>query len=471
MIFSWLLLLVTLALLFSRFSRTQSPFSPVRMYLYGWLLVLGTMASGMIHFNRPMALVTFLLMLATHLFFYAGAYLAGRPPGKVNDISETTAIHLVRDDFDRLTLLLIFSLAIVGIALTAYDLFFGHGRLLLDEFSSGLKSIRGARWQIFFSKATEVSPLRSLTTTSCMIAATLFPFARKYRHNFLLFVSSVSAAVLVIQSFLSAGRFLFGLLVLSIVVSTAFVYGGDLRRRLVTMPRFFVGGSIAFYFLIIFPTLRNPDLALVVERSIQWITDAELAGWVKRIGEHPEMAWIKILAYSSSYFSGSLDKLNYFVTETDVMSWYKLGLYNVTQISQLLGTVVDGITPWQQARMDIANLMRQEGWSLNPWATGVRDLGIDFGIVGATAVMGLLGYVCQKIFILSQTRGSYLALLAATYVSVSCFIFAFISPFQIRIFGNSFWLLGIIALVRAILVNLHVRLPEDDTTHTKNTRR
>lgn len=383
-------------------------------------------------------------------------YIAGRPPILSDVDAQIRPSSYLRDDFDRLIVGILCVLAVVGAGLTLHELFLGRGQLLLTSFSSELARARTSRWELFFSGNVDVSPFRSLTVTSCLAIATLFALARKHKHRILLVISTISVVVVIAQSFLVAGRFLFGVLVLSLLVSTAFVNGGASMRRLFTLPRLIVGGTVAFYFLIVFPTQRNPALVEVVERSIQWSSDAELSGWVLWIGDMQGMAWIKILAYSLKYFSGSLDKLNYFVTETDVMSWYKLGSYNLTQVSQLLGAFLDGVTPWHQARLDIADIMKRAGWSLNPWATGIRDLGIDFGSVGATVVIGLLGFVGQKIYILSQTHGSYLSLIAATYVSLSCFIFAFVSPFQIRVLGNSFWLLGLLVILRYVVAKAAV---------------
>lgn len=410
--------------------------------------MLGSAASGVIHYNRPLSILAFLVITAAHLSFFGGTLLAGRIPRNSLNNLHLRVVGCIRDDFDRVMLGLLCVLAAVGAGMTFHDMLFGRGQLLLVGFSSELGRARSANWQLFFSGAADVSPLRSLTITSCLAVATLLPYARKHRMRLLQVVSLISAAVVIVESFLSAGRFLFGVLVLCLLISAAIVNGGKSMSRLFTVPRLVVGGSVAFYFLIVFPTQRNPHLAVLLERSIRAAADAELAGWVRQLAEYPGMSWVKILAYSQHYFSAALDKLNYFVSETDAMSWYKLGLYNGTQISQVIGIGSEGITPWHQTRLDIADLMDRAGWSRNPWSTGIRDLGIDFGIVGGIGAIGIFGYISQKVYVKSHTNGSYISLVAATYVSVSCFIFAFVSPFQIRILGNGFLLLIIFALVR-----------------------
>ena len=105
-----------------------------------------------------------------------------------------------------------------------------------------------------------------------------------------------------------------------------------------------------------------------------------------------------------------------------------------------------------QIRLDIADVMRTAGLTSNPWSTGIRDLGIDAGAIGSVAIIGLLGYTSQKLYNRSRVAHSYVAHVTATYTSVACFIFAFISPFQIRILSNGFVLLAAIAFARYIAI-------------------
>lgn len=211
---------------------------------------------------------------------------------------------------------------------------------------------------------------------------------------------------MVVSSLLSAARFSLGVLALCLLVSAALVYGAGSVRRVLTVPRLIIAGVIGFYFFVVFPTQRNPDLARAVERAVAYSGDAHIAEWVT----DQDMSWLNVFAYSTGYFSTALDKLNYFVAATDVFEWNLLGGYNMPQFAP-------GV--WHQARLNIADIMGREGWSLNPWSTGIRDLGIDFGM-GLILVVAVLGFISQLVYDKAMASRSYVGLIAATYVSVSC---------------------------------------------------
>lgn len=452
MLLQLILLATTCGLLY--FTRRQNAFSPVRMFLYGWLAVLGTASSGMVIYARPLAVSTFLLVLATLYAFVVGVYLAtGSQPsldGRLEKSERDIRIFgQPRDDIDRLALGLLCSLAVIGAAFVIRDLL-GGGYAVLANFATESSRVRNDYWAEFAAGNLEVSPIRSIGTVSCLCVATLLPYATRCRRRLLQIASAASAIVVAIDSFLSAGRFTLGVLALCLLVSATLVYGGESLKRVFTLRRVLIGGAIAFYFFIVFPTQRNPELADSVERTLWFLGDARLAGWVKDIAAVPGMGWLEIFAYSTSYYSGALDKLNYFVTETAVFQWHQFGLYNITQISQVSGALTGGVTPWHQIRLDIAELMSHEGWAVNPWSTAIRDFGIDFGLV-AVPIAGILGFVAQKAYARSLASRSFIGLITASYISIACLVFAFISPFQIRIISNGFWLLAAVAIARYLI--------------------
>jgi hypothetical protein len=183
-----------------------------------------------------------------------------------------------------------------------------------------------------------------------------------------------------------------------------------------------------------------------LDRYLGWLGAAHLSPWIKTITEQAGVTWLGVFAYATSYFSHGVDKLNFFITETDVASWYMLGMYNVPQASQLSAVFTESVTPWHQARLDIASLMATQGWALNPWATGIRDLAIDFGLVGAVVATFVFGWVSQRAYEAAKSSHSYFMLVVASYMSVSALTFAFLSPLQIRIISNGLWCLGMILL-------------------------
>ncbi len=426
----FVLLLVTG--MFLLFSSKQAAFSPVRMFLYGWLIVLGTYLIGMVQYQRPLAVETFLLVGGSIGAFVLGAYI-GRRRLKPTD----RPFGQPRNDVDRATLAGLCLLALIGVGMVASELV-GGGFEVITNFASQAGDIRNTYWEDFEAggaAAGDASPLRSVRfygVVACLAVATLLPYATQQKRRGLQLIAVLAAAAVVLDGLLSAARFSIGVLALCLLVSAALVYGGASMRKIFTLRRALLGGLIGFYFFVIFPAQRNPDVGRAAQASVARSGDARIADWVT----DTDASWLEVLAFSTSYFSTALDKLNYFVTQTDVFSWYTLGAYNLPQLAS--GT-------WHQTRLDIADLMGRQGWAPNPWSTGIRDFGIDFGVY-AILVVGVLGFLAQYVYDKSVASRTYAGLITATYVSVSCAIFAFISPFQIRILGAGLLLLTVIAL-------------------------
>jgi hypothetical protein len=409
------------------------------MFLYGWLVVLGTSVSGLVIYARDFALSTTFLVLATLIAFAAGTYSAPQC---------TTAgdqpFGRERDKVDGLTLTFLCLLAAVG-ALIVLQEMWQSGFALLENFNVAAEQQRNTRWLEFNAGEVEVTPVRAIGVAACLAVATLLPAATKQRRRTLKVASAISAIVVAADALLSVGRFNFGVLAICLLISGSLTFGGQTVRRIFTLRRLIIGVPIAVYFLVIFPVQRSQNVAASAQRALNNSGDGDFPEWVLNISNIPGMGWFEIFAYSSSYFSGALNKLNYFLTATDVFSWYEMGRYNLLQYSQAIGATEGGITPWHQIRLDIAAVLNSESWSLNPWSTGIRDLGIDFGLMTVPVVF-VLGYLAQTAYNKSVAGRSYVGLITATYVPVSCFLFAFISPFQIRILSNGFWLLAALAL-------------------------
>ncbi len=424
-------------------ARHQAAFSPLRMYLYGWVLVLGVTVSGLVTYGGEFAVTTSLLVLAALFAFAIGTHFAPTYPIEDRPFGET------RDRVDGLTLALLLVLAAVGTVAVFQELRAG-GFALVENFSEASGLRRNAKWDRFQAGEAESSPIRSLGVTSCLAVATLLPAATKQRRRPLQLAGFTSAVVVTADALLAVGRVSFGVMVICLLISSSLVYGGAAIRRVVTPRRLVIGVPLAVYFFLIFPVQRSKHLADSAVRSLHHSGDADFPDWVLHVSSRPGMEWFEIFAFSSHYFSSALNKLNYFVTETDVFSWYKLGLYNLPIISQTKGAMDGQTTPWHQIRLDIAEILGNEGWSLNPWSTGIRDLGIDFGLL-VVPMLVILGYIAQTVYNKSVAGRSYIGLIAATYVSVACLLFAMISPFQIRPLSNGFWLLGGIALTHYLI--------------------
>ncbi len=435
--------LVLLAAAFSLFlwcKPWSTAYSPIRMFLIGWIAVLAPSATGVLRYDNALALPTILLVLASLLAFVMGARAA---PSYVTSCDPDQTL----DAFDRLALTALCLLAGLATLFVLRDMA-GGGLRFLTNFSAEAAGVRTGMWTAFSTGEVEVQPVRSVAITSSLIVATLLPWASKNRFRWLTYASAIAGITVVISSFLVAGRSLTAVLVLCLLVSWSLTYGAGSLRRLFRLRIVVPLVALGFYFVVVFPVQRNASLqGNYIDRNLWYRANARFPDWVNSATNDYGIAWVKIVANSAEYFTSPLHNLNYFFTQTDVFSWSKLGIYNITQISQVSGAFGNDVTPWQQIRFDIAAVLGAEGRSPNPWSTGIRDLGIDFGLL-AIPLLAILGFIAQSVYVKCAKSGGYIGLAVAAYISVSCLIFAFISPFQIRILSNGLWLLGLIALAR-----------------------
>ncbi|MGY4867401.1 O-antigen polymerase [Mycolicibacterium elephantis] len=418
-------------------------FAPSRMFLLGWLVVFVSKASGVIVYQESMHIITFALLLGSITAFMLGVRLANR---KLLTDGRTRLVS--RSGSDQIFLAVMAIISIAGIVPLLRNIANGTvSRLLTD--ASTLSFVRIEQWDSFYSGESALSVLDSLGMAGCITLAALLPHFIKQRRPLWSCFSVVCAVAVIVDSLLSAGRFSIGVLVLLLIIGSALARGTRGRQRLFTVPRIAAAVAVAYYFFIIFPVQRNPALPTAVETHLGWAANSYLPDWVKEIAAQDGFSSFSVFAYSTGYFSRALDKLNYFLVHTDVSNWYLLGQYNFPQLSRLFASVSASESGWYEARMDIANLMYEQGWSPNPWATGVRDLVVDFGLLGAVLCAFIFGYVAQRVYISALPKADYMFNVAGAYVSASAFIFAFVGPSQIRLITTSFVLIAVLfALTR-----------------------
>lgn len=418
------------------------------MYLYGALLVEGMYATGLVVYENGLTIFAIVLLICSKLAFYTGARLVGNASVRRREFS-ASVIHL--DETDR-----VFLFFLIGGSILAGAFAFSEA-ISVGVFSGGyfggggLADARGEMWSEIYSDKATASPMKSMMTVASFCLAILLPFFYRGRRFFLLFISLYSCLVVVAEALLSAGRFSLALLILCLIVSFSVALQKTRLTEVVSWRVVLVVGGMIFYSLIVFPVQRNPELPYAVAAYLSWLADAEIASWVYEIAEIPGLSWFPVLAYSSSYFSGSLDKLSFFVSYTEVGDWYTLGLYNLPIISQI-GSAL-GFTDyyWVEIRQSIAGTMNYVGLAGNPWATGLRDFVIDFGSFGAVVVIALVGMALQACYVRSLNSMSIYWKILGVVASVAAFIMSFVSPLQIRLIANTFVALLLFILVRWVV--------------------
>lgn len=456
MTFVYFSLALTLWLLYGSPVRRQPFFSPMKMFLCGWFVVEGAYATGMIVYRDSIELWPATVLMAAKTAFISGALIVARS-GNTIDHQYSAAIRM--NNFDRLTLLVIAALSLAAGALVMVELL-NVGAVRVSFFSAGgLADIRDQRWDEFYSGKMSSSPVRSISGVGAFCLASLLPYFLRQRRKLLSFLALLSCFVVVAESVAAAGRFAVALLALILIVCGADAWGKTRFTQIINFRIAAVGAIAVFYFFIVFPVQRNPNLPHAVGTYLEWIANANISPWILNLSRMPGLGWLPVFAYSSSYFSGALDKLNYFMMFTDIASWYEMGVYNFPMISQIGSIIGISDNGWLEVRMKIASAMTYVGLSTNPWATGLRDLIIDFGEIGSIVAMALIGIISQAVFDKSRSSHTFHWKILSAYVVVGAFIMSFIGPLQIRLVSNGVLFIGLLAGVRFVLASaMHAKV-------------
>ena len=133
MLTAWVLLAGFLAVTLSPAVRAQGFFSPIRMFMYAWMLVVGVTCTGMVSYHNRLQPVTVVLVLATVGGFVWGAVARTRllPTG-----GEGAHANADFDAMDKVVLGILCGLAVVGVVSVFYDLIAGPGRAVLAGLTS-----------------------------------------------------------------------------------------------------------------------------------------------------------------------------------------------------------------------------------------------------------------------------------------------------------------------------------------------
>jgi len=194
---------------------------------------------------------------------------------------------------------------------------------------------------------------------------------------------------------------------------------------------------LSYGMLVIFPAARNPALVDNVDKFLANVHTAHVSGWVWSASETPLFSALPVFAFASSYISQPIVKYTFFLETSDVTDWYLMGSYNFPIVAKIASVWTADPYSWTAIRGDLATISEAYGYGVNPWATGIRDLNIDFGIWGTFLAMFLFGAVSQWLYERAtrseMTEWRVVLALAVPMV----FFFAFFSPFPIGVFTNT----------------------------------
>jgi hypothetical protein len=261
------------------------------------------------------------------------------------------------------------------------------------------------------------------------------------QRKWLAILGAVSALGLLSESMLAGGRIVLAYAALAMIymhLHAAYAAGEAVvlrMRRLVALGSIVVG---MFYgLLVVFPAARNPDLVDRTDLFLGFVHDAHVSSWVWKVSDNEAFASLPVFAFASTYLTQPVVKYTFFLEESDVSDWRLHGAYNFPIPAKLISLATGRTSSWVEIRADLAAISEQRGYSGNPWATGVRDLTIDFGIWGTMLAMFLIGAACQWLYEKSLSSQMLEWRIVCALAAPVSFFLAFFSPFPIGVFSNT----------------------------------
>lgn len=225
-------------------------------------------------------------------------------------------------------------------------------------------------------------------------------------------------------------------------------------RRFRKMPSLKVMGfssvlviGTIYYLFVYFPQARNRKLSGNLNTYLAYAGDVRISQWVTDASQVKHLEWLPMLAYGSEYLSGPITKYTFFTRSDGVQNWYYLGRYNFHIVMKVV-RILTGRDHWKTIRRRIAAYSADYGYSPNPWATGVRDLVIDFGYLGMMISLLFLGFIFQLLYHKAISHNSAEWILLTASIALNCFIFAFLSPLLLGSINQQFLLIAFLILLK-----------------------
>ncbi len=422
---------------------------PANAFLASWFLLMFFFLLNLVVYDRIFVAESFLSLLAAIALFVLGTIAARSPVKHVHD-------KRIELEFSATSIRCLVSATLLYVAIQGWEVI---DFLRLGGFSAvSLVELRVEHIDAYLSgQVTGVGVLKAFARVCATIVAVAAPIFSSKRRFGLLALSGLCVTMLAAESVLQGGRTLLGYIFLAIIYMYLLIVGRNdgenmLRRR-------WKGLSITAALLVVFvyvmliyvPAVRNPDLASNVGFFLGRVHNADLSDWVYASSSIPGLEGLSIFAYASSYITQPIVKYSFFIENTKIESWYTLGTYNFPFVAKVVAVFTGDMNEWSVIRARLAVESTRFGYAGNPWATGIRDLVIDFGYFGMAAVMFLFGYLGQKAFERARASGSAEWVVLAALLGPVYFLFAFFSPFPIGLFANTVLIAGFFLVLRWVM--------------------
>lgn len=441
-------------------------YEPPKIFLFPWIGSSLLLLANLITYDRIFQLHSFLTLTAGICCFVLGAV-------------GYRVTHMATALPERTPVLYYFSPLIVKILLIGalvYSLFELTG--MAQFLQSGgfsrhtLEGLRAAHWERY---AQTTGPFleripKSVGRACAMLLAAGAPIFWFSRRPGLLGSSIFLLILLVGEDLLEAGRAITASVFLTLgytwllvkpesrqAAGAAFRYIKKPSRRSLALG-VLLGVCMVYYLFIYFPQTRNRNLVGNLNQYLGFKHKAKISEWVMEASQTPGLEWLPYLAHATAYGSMPIVKYTFFTDVVEVQNWHYGGLYNLRPLAK----VQQGFTgqdPWKSIRRRIAVGSQSHGYNPNPWATGIRDLVIDFDSFGMMLVLLGLGFLFQFLYQKAIRSHSAEWMMLASQIALACFTFAFISPLMPGLINSNLLLIGFLILLKQFVPPPKRRIP------------
>lgn len=335
-----------------------------------------------------------------------------------------------------------------------------------------LGQLRAAHWERYAQMTgqhLETIP-KSVGRSCAMLLSAGLPIFRFSKHPRLLWVSVFLLLLLIGEDLLEAGRSITVFTILTmgyvwLLVKPEPPQAAGAAGRYIKKPgrtslavTGLLGAGMIYYLFIFFPQARNQNLAGNLSQYIRFRHHAKISEWVMDASQTPGLEWLPYLAYGTTYASMPIVKYTFYTDKAEVQNWHYGGLYNFRFLTKIQRSIT-GRDHWKTIRQRIASYSEAHGYSPNPWATGIRDLVIDFDYFGMMLFLLGLGFVFQLLYQKAIRGNSAEWILLASLIALNCFTFAFISPLLLGLINHNLFLIGLLILFRKYVLKKRRTLP------------
>lgn len=431
-----LLLIVLFCYVVLSLSRVKA-IEPGKLMLLGWVPGLVLLSSGVIVYHQTFTFETFMLIAMSLVFFTVGAAI-GTNVIRAGAVTEAQRAQLsggtTINPFIKMTLIV---LSLIYVAIMTYETATSPASFLRQGLG-GLGSARETQLALKSAESGDVGLLgliKAISRSGAIYLVLCVLLMTAKRENALRGIIIVSMIMFALEGLSTGGRsnivFMAVFLAIAYALKRSRVSIGrqkniifKLGRSPIKIWHVGLGGLLAYFTFVIFPASRNAHKIGLLDRYLNFRHPSEFGAWVGALPDAGIGGSLKFFFYGTGYFSHSITKLDFFIENDIITQSYSFGFFNLKILVRLASIANEGLFfRWLQMRRNIGEVLAHNSMSSNPWSPLLRDLIIDFGLVGCVIVMFFLGltfqYLFRRLMVSTKPHMTALAVILCSICAVS----------------------------------------------------